>query len=226
MHSIVNKISCKVNCSHATILRFRDTNVQGGLKGFICMNLPGKQKQSSYHGWIAGLLVDEDRDGGIRLGEDEERETIGGLFLSEVQSQCNGNSQESMRLTLVQTLSKGYMKPKQTISYNQVRLPVEGSVYQLILKNLQLKILAEGCALVKVSQKLGRVTNQRPVELEIHSPKGSPLLTLPRVTGNRGWIAQIPRIELNTISNNNNNNTKVNKMLPNVILLYSQTPGA
>lgn len=56
--------------------------------------------------------------------------------------------------------------------------------------------------------EIGRVTNKRQVELEIHSPKGNTLLTLPGVTGNRDWIALIPRIELNTISNDNKTSLK------------------
>ena len=55
---------------------------------------------------------------------------MGALPLRQQGTKSSGKSQNSMRVALVKTLSKGDMKPEMDLSSNQARLPWEGLEHQ------------------------------------------------------------------------------------------------
>lgn len=85
------------------------------------------------------------------------RETTGIVryLCNQLENKYNGNSLDSMRVTLDNTSSNGDTEPKMVMCCNHARLPVEGLGYSPSLKTFYTQfILPTKCSGVKMAPKL------------------------------------------------------------------------
>lgn len=118
---------------------------------------------------------------------------IEGHFWDKIETQCNGNSLESMRMVLVQTPSTGVKEHELSIFWNEAKPAMEELGHQTTHKSFSLKfVLPSRCTGIKMAQKWPNDdwSNMRP-----HDKKGSPWLKVPGWPSTRSWITQRPWIE-------------------------------